>query len=226
MSPRLRLVVFDVDGTLVDSQNIIMAVMARAFGDLGVELPSRDRVLSIVGLSLEEAFAALAPGLDDRRRARAVAAYRRASSELMQTASHAMVPPLFPGARAALAALHGQAETLLGIATGKGRPGLDHVTAAHGIDRYFVTRQTADGHPSKPHPSMLQAALSETGVDTPCAVMVGDTSFDMQMGRAAGFRTIGVTWGYHGAERLVAAGADLVIGDFSELVPAVEELWT
>ncbi len=223
MSAPLRLVVFDMDGTLVDSQDFIMAAMQRAFGGLGVALPSRAEVLSIVGLSLEEAFARLAPHLDGPARAQAVEMYRKGA--LAMRAEGADTAPLYPGARGALETLHAMDEVLLGVATGKARRGLDHVNAAHDLDGFFVTRQTADLHPSKPHPAMLHAALAETGAEAEHAVMVGDTSFDMEMGRAAGFTNIGVTWGYHDARTLRAAGADLLVDDFAALVPALRQIW-
>ena len=111
----------------------------------------------------------------------------------------------------------------LGIATGKSRRGLDHVLAAHGLAPMFATTQVADDHPSKPHPSMIRAALAETGADPAQSVMIGDTSFDMDMGRAAGVRTIGVSWGYH--PRAALAGADAVIDGFDALEAALDQLW-
>ena len=114
-------------------------------------------------------------------------------------------------------------EVLIGAATGMARRGLDHVIAVHGFERHFVTRQTADAHPSKPHPSMLTTALAETGVAPGRAVMVGDTDFDIDMGRAAGVRTVGVQWGYHPVERL--ARADLLIDRFAALDAALARLW-
>ena len=89
----------------------------------------------------------------------------------------------------------------------------------------FVTRQTADTHPSKPHPSMLLAALAETGVEAGQAVMIGDTTYDMEMGQAAGFITIGVTWGYHTSADLRDAGADVLIDDFAALLPVLQQIW-
>lgn len=223
MSAPLRLVMFDMDGTLIDSQDFILGAMHRAFGGLGLTLPSRAQVLAIVGLSLEEAFARLAPEMDARARGEAVMRYRNAALALR--AEGAENAPLYPGARAALSTLHAIDEVLLGVATGKARRGLDHVCAAHELDHFFVTRQTADRHPSKPHPSMLLAALEETGSAPEAAVMVGDTTFDIDMGRAAGFRTIGVTWGYHDAQALRAAGADLLIDDFAALPGALQQIW-
>ncbi|MFO1210816.1 MAG: HAD-IA family hydrolase [Amaricoccus sp.] len=215
-----RLVVFDVDGTLVDSQHLILDAMAHAFKAAGQPMPAREAVLGIVGLSLPVAMARLAadlPGVDPLVLAEA---YR--GRFVAQRAAGEGVPPLYPGARAALDRL---AEgRLLGVATGKARRGLDHIVEAHGLGHLFATRQTADDHPSKPDPSMLVAALAETGVAPHRAVMVGDTEFDVLMGRAAGMPTVGVAWGYHPRERLLAAGADAVIDDFTALDAAVARL--
>lgn len=221
----LRLVVFDVDGTLIDSQDFIMAAMARAFGNMGVTLPSRQAVLSIVGLSLPEAIARLVPGLSNAELKRAESLYKQAFLSLRNEGGGEAGAPMYPGARTALDALHAIDDVLLGVATGKARRGLDHVCTAHGLGHYFVTRQTADAHPSKPHPSMLMAALAESGVEQANAVMIGDTTFDIEMGVAAGFRTIGVTWGYHKPDALRAAGADVLIDEFSALQPALAGLW-
>lgn len=216
----IRLVIFDVDGTLVDSQNEIWTSMQAAYAGLGLSVPDRTAVLGIVGLSLPAAFAQLSPEFDASLRDRLAAAYRSSYMELRQK-SGPNASPLFPGARAALDRLQGNAGTLLGVATGKSRRGLDAVLALHDLARYFVSLQTADHHPSKPHPSMIRACLSDAGIDASRAVMVGDTRFDMDMARAAGVRTIGVSWGYHPAHHL---GADVVIDNFAVLHDAVNDL--
>jgi phosphoglycolate phosphatase len=219
-----RLVVFDVDGTLIDSQHLILAAMAEAFAAAGHPLPERAAVLGIVGLSLPEAMAALAPHLPEPETL-ALAAHYRDSFVAQRAAGVGYADaPLYPGALAALERLAADPRTRLGVATGKARRGLEHVFAAHGLARFFATAQTSDSHPSKPHPSMLLAALAETGCRADAAVMVGDTEFDMAMGRAAGFATVGVAWGYHPRARLEAAGADLVIDGFAALDAALDEL--
>lgn len=217
----LRLVVFDVDGTLVDSQQLILGAMAQAFAALDLPCPPRAQVLGIVGLSLPVAMARLAPGLGTADQDRLVAAYRTAFGQMRLD----QVAPLYPGAQAALDLLAQDPALLLGVATGKSRRGLEALLAAHGLADRFVTLQVADDHPSKPHPSMLLAALSETGVDAADAVMVGDTSFDMDMARAAGIPGIGVSWGYHPVAALQAASAARVINSFDALTPALATLW-
>lgn len=221
MTGALRLVVFDMDGTLIDSQDHIHGAMTLAFDAVGHDLPPRDKILSSVGLSLPEAMAVLVPDLSNTERAALVEAYKSSFGQ-MRADTHA---PLFAGATSALDALYAADNVLLGVATGKSRRGLVHALGAHNIGHYFVTSQVADDHPSKPHPSMLQAALSETGVDHTCAVMIGDTTYDIEMGRATGFRTVGVGWGYHDAGDLISAGADIVIDDFAALAPALDLIW-
>ncbi len=214
----LRLVVFDVDGTLVDSQELILGAMAEAFDTVGVPLPPRTKVLGIVGLSLPVAMARLAPEADG---AALVDAYRAAYFRMrLQDAA-----PLYPGALDALDALARDPSVLLGIATGKARRGLLALLNAHGLAGRFVTMQVADDHPSKPHPSMLHAALAETGVSAERAVMIGDTSFDMDMARAAGLAAVGVSWGYHPVADLHRAGAVAVIDRFDALSAALDRVW-
>ncbi|NDK35991.1 HAD-IA family hydrolase [Rhodovulum sulfidophilum] len=211
-----RLAIFDVDGTLIDSQAHIAGAMEAAFAAEGLPVPAHAEVLGVVGLSLPLALEALTPDAPTERLDRMVEAYRQAffSLRVGQAAS-----PLFPGAAEALDALLAVDGMELGIATGKSRRGLDAILASHGLGGHFATRQVSDDHPSKPHPSMVLAALAETGVAPERAVMIGDTEFDMEMGRAAGVRTLAVAWGYHPAERLGAA--DAVVERFADLPRAV-----
>ena len=118
----------------------------------------------------------------------------------------------------------GREDVLLGVATGKSRRGLDGLIEAHGLEAMFVTRQVADFHPSKPHPSMIHAALAETGVDATHAVMIGDTSYDMEMARNAGVTGIGVGWGYHAPAELSKATPH-VLDDFAGLPGVLEQIW-
>ncbi len=218
----LRLVVFDVDGTLVDSQHHIIEAMRLAFGLAGLPAPEREETLSVVGLSLPEAIGALVAHLPAADVEAIVGHYRECATR--QRLGGDGAASLFPGARAALVQLAARPETLVGVATGKARRGLDHLLDAHDLNHLVATVQTSDNHPSKPHSSMLLAALAETGVDASHAVMVGDTEFDVSMGRAAGMATIGVAWGYHPRERLDAAGADVIIESFDALDAALERL--
>lgn len=219
MSTPLRLVIFDVDGTLVDSQGDIVASMTAAFGAVGLAVPARDDILGIVGLSLDVAMARLAPDADTPRM---VQTYKDAYAALRMQKGAAS-SPLYPGARAALERLAQHDDVLLGVATGKSKRGLDGLIEAHGLEGMFVTRQVADFHPSKPHPSMIETALLETGVAPGHAVMIGDTSFDMDMAHSAGVTGVGVTWGYHPRSHLHAAAH--IIDDFDSLPSTLDTIW-
>ncbi|MEM9782642.1 MAG: HAD-IA family hydrolase [Pseudomonadota bacterium] len=215
----LKLAIFDVDGTLIDSQALIIRAMEEAHDATAMPMPPRARVLSIVGLSLETAFMTLHPGLEAAALDALVHRYKATFTRLR--ASGVDDPPFYDGALDALARLERDG-WLLGIATGKARRGLNHLLDRHGLHARFIATQTADDAPSKPHPGMVQNLLSATGVDTCAAVMIGDTSFDIEMGRAAGVRAVGVGWGYHPPEALHAAGADVVIQHYGDLDAALE----
>lgn len=219
-----HLIVFDVDGTLIDSQHLIVAAMETAFAGLDLPPPPRAEILGIVGLSLPNAVAALAPDLSPGDLDRLEAGYRGEFMAQRARGGAEAHAPLYPGAREALERLAADPAVRLGVATGKARRGLDHVLDGLGLEDFFATTQTADDHPSKPHPSMLETALLETGLRAERAVMIGDTEFDILMGKAAGFATIGVAWGYHPRARLEAAGADLVIEEFGALDAALATL--
>ncbi|MEM6577668.1 MAG: HAD-IA family hydrolase [Pseudomonadota bacterium] len=223
MTASLRLVIFDVDGTLVDSQSDIVTAMSEAFHRAATPPPTKDEILSIVGLSLDRAMERLAPELSPSMQSKMVIWYKEAYMGLRAKVGAAQSSPLYPGARETLESLHAVPDLLLGVATGKSKRGLDKLFDAHELGPFFVTRQVSDFHPSKPDPSMVLACLSETGVAAEHAVVVGDTSFDMDMAKSAGVSAIGVSWGYHPAASLAAA--DRVIDSFAQLPDALAALW-
>jgi phosphoglycolate phosphatase len=219
----LRLIVFDVDGTLVDSQAHILGAMTTAYASFDLPVPERDQILSIIGLSLPQAMEVLSPGLSVSQRDALVDAYKSQYVSQRHDLGEAQTSPLYPGVRSMLDALASVPEHILGVATGKSRRGLDYVLNTHGLTGFFATEQVADHHPSKPHPAMLEAALRETGTDNRRAWMIGDTTYDIEMGRAAGMKTIGVAWGYHPTEHLTQAGADFVVTSVAELAALVTQ---
>lgn len=220
-SDTLPFVVFDVDGTLVDSQHSIAASMATAFDLNGYPRPHLRDVRRVVGLSLVEAVARLLPTEPDARHVAVAEDYKAAFFELRNRPDHD--DPLYPGVRDVLSTLDA-AGYQLGICTGKSRRGLDAVLTRHGLESYFVTAQTADRHPGKPHPAMLRQAMAEAGAEPQVTVLVGDTGFDMTMARNAGVASIGVSWGYHDAAELKKTGAAAIIDHFQELAGRVEIL--
>lgn len=199
-----RLALFDCDGTLVDSQHNIVAAMGVAFSAAGLAPPDHHAVRRVVGLSLLHAVERLLPASEGGIHLQIAEDYKTAFQRMR--ADGAVDEPLFDGIADALDALE-QDGWLLGVATGKSDRGLDLCLRAHGIRDRFVTLQTADRHPSKPHPSMAIAAMAQAGAAPESTIVIGDTSFDMAMAVAAGARALGVDWGYHEADELAAAGA-------------------
>ena len=224
MSTPLRLVIFDVDGTLVDSQADIVTSMTAAFDYVGLAPPERETILSIVGLSLPHAMAALAPERDARTHNDMVAAYKERYMALRAAQGSEQSSPLYPGVRAVLDQLNAVPEILLGVATGKSQRGLDALISGHGLHGMFVTLQCADHHPSKPHPSMILQAMADTGVAPSSTIMIGDTSFDMDMARSAGVTALGVSWGYHDHGRL--GGAHNILDTIESLPAALDDIWS
>jgi phosphoglycolate phosphatase len=215
-----KLAIFDCDGTLVDSQANICLAMEYAFEQAGMNPPSRHAIRRIVGLSLVEIMRVLLPDSDASLHAEMADRYR--SSYLILRNNGLEHEPLYDGMAALLASMD-ESGWLLGVATGKSDRGLERCLDHHAIKGLFVTMQTADRHPSKPHPSMVYQALADAGVKAQQAVVIGDTVYDIHMGRAAGTRTIGVNWGYHPVEELREAGADAIAESMDELAALLGE---
>ena len=218
----MKLILFDVDGTLVDSQHMIYAAMSQAYRDNGLACPPAAEVRSIIGLSLQEAFHRLSAGTDQPIDS-LTASYRKAFFALRET--DAVASPLFPGARETIDRLMRRPDLALGIATGKSRRGIAAILEQYDLKDAFVTIQTADSSPSKPHPGMVLEAMRESGIGAESTAVVGDTVFDMQMAQAAGTTGIGVAWGYHPVAELHAAGARAVADSFSALEAMLNRLW-
>jgi len=222
MTPRL--IIFDCDGTLVDSQHMIVAAMEMAFKSINLAPPDRDTILGIVGLSLPEAISRLTQGADEDIISQIRENYSNAFGILRQDPVHA--EPMYEGARDAILQLALDENTLLGIATGKSRRGVDKMLERFGLASYFVTIQTADVAPSKPHPGMIERALAETGVNSADAVMIGDTTFDLEMANNAGVKAIGVSWGYHPVQLLEGAGVHGIVDDYAQLLSMLDSIFS
>lgn len=216
-----RLVLFDCDGTLIDSAGVIVSAMASAFVRHGLPAPPAAEIRGIIGLSLPSAVAVLSSRHPEAPVAALVAAYKAAYRDSVSEES--LHEPLFPGIAEALDRVEDE-RTLLGVVTGKSRAGLTRVLAAHGLTGRFIVTRTADDAASKPSPDMVLQSLAETGADASRTVVIGDTSFDMAMAKAAGARAIGVAWGYHAVAELEAAGAEAVARAAAELPDIVNAL--
>jgi phosphoglycolate phosphatase len=220
LSHAFRLILFDFDGTLVDSQRAILAAMAQAFAAHDLPAPAPAAVRRIVGLKLELAVARLLPDpADDELAHRVADSYRKVYFTLRQRPD--FEEPLFPGVHEGLQHLN-TPQVCLGIATGKSRRGLLACLDRHGIRAHFATLQTAEDGPSKPHPEIVHLAMAEVGVGPAETVLIGDTTYDMEMAGKAGVAAIGVAWGYHGAMELRASGAERIVERFADLPAALD----
>ena len=213
-----RLAIFDCDGTLVDSGATIHRALRAAFDAHSLECPAPSVSRKVIGLSLVEAMAVLAPDADHEALSRT---YKEAFRALRVGGQ--VEEPLFDGVLPLLDALEAEG-WLLAVATGKSDRGLRHCLESHGIHARFVSLQTADRHPSKPHPGMAMMAIAEGGAAPETSVAIGDTSFDMGMALAAGAGAIGAAWGYHDREELAAAGAHGVAEEPADVL-AIARQW-
>ena len=215
-----KLALFDCDGTLVDSQANICLAMEHAFAEAGLVPPPRERTRRIVGLSLVEAMRILLPQQDDALHRDLAERYKAAFFTLR--GNGLVDEPLYDGIAGVLSKLD-EDGWMLGIATGKSDRGLERCLDHHAIKGLFVTLQTADRHPSKPHPSMVYQAMADAGADPKSTVVIGDTVYDIHMGKAAGCRTIGVSWGYHPVAEMREAGASMIAENMHELTQMLGE---
>ncbi len=216
-----RLAIFDCDGTLVDSGHTIHAALSEAFARHGREVPPQQQAKRVVGLSLHQAMAMLAPEADDAEHARLSQTYKDVFVDMR--ARGCVDEPLFDGILPLLDALEADG-WLLAVATGKSDRGLKHCLQAHGLLHRFVSLQTADRNPSKPHPGMALTALTEAAADPHLSVVIGDTAWDMGMARSAGCGAVGVLWGYHDEAELWSGGAQVVAAQPLDVLALADRL--
>jgi len=191
---KYRVIVFDWDGTILDSPAAIAECIQASCGDLGLEVPERSRASHVIGLGMQELMREIAPGLPPARYGEFVEAYRRhfrAREPAMR---------LFPGMRELLADL--SATSLLGIATAKNRRGLERALDATGLRPHFRASRCADESTPKPHPAMLHELMQALAAEPGRMLMIGDTSHDLQMAAAAGVDAVAVTYGAHAEDGL------------------------
>ncbi|AKM10811.1 HAD-IA family hydrolase [Croceicoccus naphthovorans] len=216
-----RLAIFDCDGTLVDGQASVCIAMEDAFAASKLEAPPRAIIRRAVGLSLPQAMAMLLPDSTSEQQEMLAERYRLAFRA--QREAGLVHEPLFDGMKDLLLHLRDTGWTLA-VATGKSDRGLNHCLALHGITDLFASLQTADRHPSKPDPAMIEQILFDTGMSADDGVMIGDTMFDIAMARNARMPSIGVEWGYHERAELLESGARAVATDMAELRALLEGL--
>lgn len=218
---RLRLAVFDLDGTLLDSASSIVEGVRACWSACGFPEPDPDHVRRIIGLPWEESIRALIPDAGPAEFARIRNYHDQVARGLRPR------PPrnqtLFPGAVETLDALE-EAGYLLSIITSRSNGRLADLLAEQGIGTRFVALKTVDHGPGKPNPHLMLQTLSETGVDAADAVMVGDTTFDILMAKNAGTAAVGVSWGVHERHELTEAGAAHVVDAFHEIPPTLDRL--
>ncbi|MCG6657842.1 HAD-IA family hydrolase [Halomonas campisalis] len=209
---RYRLMIFDWDGTLMDSAARIVSSMQAASREAGWGELADEAVRDIIGLGLPEAIERLCPGIDPER---AELLRSRYAFHFVQGDTTPM--RFFPGVEAGVARLRERHDRRLAVATGKSRRGLDRVFRESDSGGWFHASRTADETRSKPHPQMLEELLAELGVAVGESVMVGDTEYDLEMARALGMDRVAVTWGVHAPQRLAASRPVFTAGEVEEL---------
>ena len=213
---KIRLIIFDWDGTLMDSETQIVHAMSAAIDEMGLQKRSIDQCRNIIGLGLKEAIDALYPGRDEAFRQQFVECYRH------HWFSNAQTSELFPGARETLHLLK-ESGFVLAVATGKGRAGLEKVLLATELEAVFSATRCSDEARSKPHPQMLLEILQELDIEPCQALMVGDTEYDLSMAMGAGVAPIAVSYGVHERERLLEYQPLTCLDNISELVDWLAE---
>ena len=206
----MKLVLFDCDGTLVDSVGLMHEVMTRTFRHFGHRLPEIAETKAIIGLTLDIAIARMQGKFEVDAEATAMMAYYKTIFVDVRS-EPGFQEPLFDGIAEVVATMALQDDLLIGAVTGKSRRGLDHILESHGLTHHFIVSRTADECPSKPNPAMVYECCDETGMSPRNTIVIGDAIYDMQMGKAAGATAIGVSWGYASRPELVRAGADVIV---------------
>jgi phosphoglycolate phosphatase len=216
----LRLVIFDLDGTLIDSVALIVETVTNTFRAVGEPVPDERAIRAISGITARDALVILAPTVSQERIDVLLESYRAH----YHGAKGVEREPMFAGAREALDRLQTVPGTILAVATGKGRKGAITLLESHGIIGRFHSVQTPDHNRGKPDPQMIETAMAKAGATRAQSVMIGDTIHDMRMAKAAGVAAIGVSWGYHERDELLAEGADIVIDGFDALDAAIDQV--
>jgi phosphoglycolate phosphatase len=215
----MKLVLFDCDGTLVDSANVIHTCMERTFADFDFDRPPLEHTKSIIGLTLDIAIARMLDRPVDDEVAAMTGRYKE--HFMLHRQNGGALEPVYDGITALIAELSERDDVILGVVTGKSRRGLNAILEHHQMTHSFFTTRTADDCPSKPHPAMVLECCTEAGIDADRTIVIGDAIYDMQMAASAGACGIGVSWGYAPVESLVTAGADHIVHRADEIADLI-----
>lgn len=219
----MKLILFDADGTLIDSQAIIHESMRLAFLSFGYPEPQIAETRSIIGLTLDYAIATILGRDIDEEVLAMTAEYKSIYLQLAQREEMQSLP--FDGIPQLIDSLANRSDVLLGIVTGKSRRGVRTLLEKSEFKDRFVVSRCADDCPSKPHPAMVKECCEDMGTSPFNTIVIGDTGFDMEMARAAGANSIGVTWGYHSRERITAGGAHHIVDSVETLEETIFSLF-
>ncbi|MFZ1812959.1 MAG: HAD-IA family hydrolase [Rhizobiaceae bacterium] len=218
----MRLVLFDVDGTLIDSAALIHACLAETFREAGYADPGLDGTRSVIGLTLDRAIARLLGREIDEEIQSLTARYK--DLWLYFASKRELKAKFYPGMLELVRELGQRDDLLLGMVTGKSRRGVRFLIDEHGLEKTFMTWRTADDCPSKPHPAMVMECCAEAGIVPARTLVIGDTSYDMQMASSAGALALGVGWGYHARDQLLEAGARAIAETADAIASLLEEM--
>jgi phosphoglycolate phosphatase len=216
----MQLIIFDLDGTLIDSVALIVETVTAAFSAVNEPVPTEAAIRAISGITAHDAMGILAPAATPARVGEILDSYRAHYRQRAGTARE----PMFQGALDALDRLRRRKDTTLAVATGKGHQGAVTLLGRHAILDRFQSIETPDHNRGKPDPQMIETAMRKAGATPRGTVMIGDTVHDMRMAKAAGVTAIGVAWGYHTVFDLNEAGADVIVESFAELEAAIDEV--
>ncbi len=217
----LKLVIFDLDGTLIDTVSLFVGSISTVFESMGQPIPDEKLIRSISGLGMQIGLRRIAPDLNEADTEKLIQMYRE---EYLKRATQSMQEGLFPGAIEALNQLHKREDVVLAVATGKPLINTNRVLEAHKVKGLFTSIHTPDTNIAKPNPDMIVTAMGIVDVTPQRTVMIGDTTHDMEMSVAAGVKALGVDWGYHQPDELNKAGADVIVSDFDQMITAIDSL--
>ncbi|MDG1154189.1 MAG: HAD-IA family hydrolase [Alphaproteobacteria bacterium] len=217
----MRLIIFDCDGTLVDSQKSIMNAIVTAWESFGLNPPKLSSVLQVIGLTIQDSVRVLEPDLNENDYGKLEKEFYSAFVNLNEQAK--IEEELFPNVVETLNVLNDD-KSYLAVLTGKGNLGLQNTFKNKNIGEYFIATKTSDCGPGKPNPQTMNELIAELGVEKESVVMIGDTTHDILTAKNAGVKSIGVSFGYHSVGELVKAGANEIVDDFSNLPSVIDTL--